>query len=350
VKGKKAIITGVAGFIGSHIADRLLGNGWTVVGIDNLSRRGATLNLEYLRGRHGNGIEFRHGDIRDQGRVDELFRSTGAIDAVIHEAAQVAVTSSVQNPRADMEINIVGTFNLLEATRLHAPGASFLYASTNKVYGDLGDSAVVELPSRYAYRDGRIGIAETQPLSFHSPYGCSKGAADQYVSDYGRIYGLRTVVFRQSCIYGDRQYGVEDQGWVSWFCIAHELGCPIQVYGDGKQVRDLLHVQDLATLCVKAIAVPDVLNGTVFNVGGGSASTLSILELFKIMAEETGKSPAFDFGPWRPGDQKIFVSDNQKVEAAFGWKANIGPREGVAQLIQWVRENRDSLLASRSFG
>jgi CDP-paratose 2-epimerase len=235
-------ITGGAGFIGSNSADYFLRQGHEVVVFDNLSRRGGPANLTWLRENHGARLQFIQGDIRDDAALATAVRGA---DVVLHLASQVAVTTSVQNPREDFEINALGTFNLLEAVRQAAPQAVVLYASTNKVYGGMADAAVREVNGRYAYTTYPQGIPESYPLDFHSPYGCSKGAGDQYMRDYARIYGLKTLVFRQSCIYGPRQFGIEDQGWVAHFVIAAVFGRPITIFGDGKQVRDLLHVSDL---------------------------------------------------------------------------------------------------------
>jgi len=253
----KVIITGAAGFIGGHAATHFLGRGDTVIGVDNLSRRGNSENLQWLRKQAGD-FQFIAGDIRSQTDMDRLFAQHKDAGAVLHLAGQVAVTTSVVNPRMDFEANALGTLNILEAVRQHCPQAAFLYASTNKVYGGMEQIVIVEKDGRYAYRDLPQGMPEITPLDFHSPYGCSKGAGDQYVRDYARIYGLKTVVFRQSCIYGTRQFGIEDQGWVAWFTIASVLGKAITLYGDGKQVRDVLWVGDLISLYERAIERIDV--------------------------------------------------------------------------------------------
>jgi CDP-paratose 2-epimerase len=265
----KFLITGGAGFIGVHAANHFA-KAHSVHIVDNLSRRGTQANLDWLKGEAK--FSFAQIDIRDSKRLEEELMGFKP-DAVIHLAAQVAVTTSVQDPRTDFEINALGTFNVLEAVRKHAPGAMVLYSSTNKVYGGMEEVRVELAGDRYRYADLPFGVPETYPLDFHSPYGCSKGAADQYVRDYGRIYEFPTVVFRQSCIYGTRQFGVEDQGWIAWFTIASTLGRPITVYGDGKQVRDVLWVDDLIDAFSLAVDKIDRVRGEVFNMGGGRSGS-----------------------------------------------------------------------------
>lgn len=338
--GRHYFITGGAGFIGSNYAARLLERGEKVTLYDNLSRVGAPLNLEWLRNTYGDSsFEMVKGDVRD---ADSLRKAASAADVIIHLAAQVAVTTSVTNPREDFEINAQGTFNALEAARASSRKPIFLFASTNKVYGGMDDVKVVEEPTRWAYDGLPFGAAETQPLDFHSPYGCSKGAGDQYVRDYARIYGMRTVVFRQSCIYGLRQFGIEDQGWVAWFVIAAVKGHPISIYGDGKQVRDLLFVNDLVAAYDAAIDHIDVTAGEVFNLGGGRDNTISIWTEFAPMLERmVGKELYVKHGDWRPGDQRVYISDIRKAERVLGWKPQINVEEGVRLLTAWVKENQD---------
>ncbi len=333
-------ITGGAGFIGSNLVSSLLQRGEKVTIYDNLSRAGAKLNLEWLCETYGDkGYNLIRGDVREAEKVAEAARDA---DVIVHLAAQVAVTTSVTRPREDFEINALGTFNVLEAARQSKKKPVFLYASTNKVYGGMDDVAVVEYETRYAYASLPNGAAETQPLDFHSPYGCSKGSGDQYVRDYSRIYGLRSVVFRQSCIYGPRQFGIEDQGWVAWFVIAALTGRPIKIYGDGKQVRDVLHVSDLLRAYELAVENIDQAAGSVFNVGGGAANTISIWREFGPLLEElVGNKLAVTVGDWRPGDQKVYVSDIQKAQTLLGWKPEIGVREGVAGLVSWVKDHQD---------
>jgi CDP-paratose 2-epimerase len=281
--------------------------------------------------------------MNDLERVFGLHRDAAA---VVHEAAQVAVTTAVADPQNDFAINALGTFNLLEATRLLLPkGTGFLYASTNKVYGRMDHVRVVERERRYAYEALPLGVSESEPLDFHSPYGCSKGAAEQYVNDYGRIYDLRTTVFRQSCIYGTRQFGLEDQGWVAWFTIAAILGEQITVFGDGKQVRDLLWVDDLVDLYVAALAHPETAAGKIYNAGGGPTNTLSLLELISLLEARLGSPLQPRFSTWRPGDQRIFVTDSGRAAAALRWAPSTTPQRGVNLLFDWVTANR-SLLES----
>ncbi len=333
----KIFITGGAGFIGVNSADHFLRQGHDVVVFDNLSRRGGPANLEWLRQNHNGRCTFVEGDIRN---YDALTAAIGGADVVLHLASQVAVTTSVQNPREDFEINALGTFNVLEAVRNHCPQAATLYASTNKVYGSLEDVGIVEQETRYAYADFPHGIPETTPLDFHSPYGCSKGAGDQYMIDYARIYGLRTLVFRQSCIYGRRQFGVEDQGWAAHFVIAAVLNRPIGIFGDGKQVRDLLHVSDLIRAYELGIEKIDELRGQAFNIGGGAANTLSIWTEFEpLLADLAGRNIPVTRGDWRPGDQRIFVADIRKAVQRLGWQPTISPADGIRDLYDWVKAN-----------
>ncbi|MBI2166610.1 MAG: SDR family NAD(P)-dependent oxidoreductase [Chloroflexi bacterium] len=338
----KWLITGGAGFIGCNAARRLMEAGHRVVVFDNLSRRGASENLAWLR-EHGE-FSFIKGDVRDFGQLEQVFREHQDADVVLHLAAQVAVTTSVQNPREDFDINALGTFNVCEAVRLYAPHTVLLNASTNKVYGELGQAKVEESSSRYRYVDLPHGIPETLSIDFHSPYGCSKGAGDQYVKDYGRIYGLKTVNFRQSCIYGPRQFGIEDQGWVAWFAIASVLGQPITIYGDGKQVRDVLYIDDLVDCYVKAVEHIGRAAGKSYNIGGGPANTLSLLELLGMLRELLGKKLQYTFSDWRPGDQRVFVCDIRKAREDLGWQPHVGAKEGVERLFRWVRDNRSLFI------
>ena len=333
----KLLITGGCGFIGSNTARRCLAAGHEVALLDNLQRPGAAANLAWLQ--EQGRFEFTRGDVRD---ADLLARLLAAeqYDAVIHLAAQVAVTTSVVNPRHDFEVNALGTFNLLEAARLGSPDTIILNASTNKVYGGLEGAPAVEEKRRYFLPDLPLGVSESQPLDFHSPYGCSKGAGEQYVVDYHRIYGLRTLNLRQSCIYGYRQFGVEDQGWVAWFTIAHVTGRPIHIYGNGKQVRDLLFVDDLVDLYLLSLQNIDRVTGRSFNVGGGTANALSLLEFLDKLFELSGRPVAYDFADWRPGDQPVYISDMTALEAALDWRPQISTDEGLRRLYEWVTANR----------
>jgi CDP-paratose 2-epimerase len=336
---KKFLVTGGAGFIGSNYVARLLARGEEVAVYDNLSRHGNQFNLDWLRKLHGeSAFELIVGDVRDG---DLLRRSARDVDVIVHLAAQVAVTSSVVDPRVDFECNALGTFNVLEAARLSSRNPIVIYASTNKVYGGMEQVQVSENGRAYKYDRLPHGVPETFPLDFHSPYGCSKGTGDQYVRDYHRIYGLPTVVFRQSCIYGPRQFGVEDQGWVAWFVIAAETGTPITIYGDGKQVRDVLYVDDLLDAFDAAILNIDRVAGEVFNMGGGVENTLAIWSEFGPMLEELrGSAIPVRYGEWRPGDQKIYVSDIRKAEDVLNWRPRIGVKEGVETLYRWVHDNQ----------
>jgi len=333
------LITGGAGFIGTNYVARLLARGETVALFDNLSRRGAERNLAWLRDTWGlHAFTFIRGDVRD---AELLVASARDADVIVHLASQVAVTTSVQDPRTDFECNALGTFNVLEAARLSGRAPIVLYASTNKVYGGMEELRVEELETRYAYRDYPHGIPETYPLDFHSPYGCSKGAGDQYVRDYARIYGLPTVVFRQSCIYGPHQFGMEDQGWVAWFIIAALLGRPITIYGNGKQVRDVLFVEDLLNAYDAAIAQSDRAAGQVYNVGGGPAQQLAVWSEFSPLLEALlGRRIPVTWGEWRPGDQRIYVSDVRKAAQDLGWQPQVGVEEGITRLFAWVSANR----------
>ncbi len=308
---KNYLITGGAGFIGSNYVHRLLERGEKVTIYDNLSRAGASKNMVWLRETFGeNGGRLIVGDVADAAHLTEAAKDA---DVIVHLAGQVAVTTSVINPREDFEANALGTFNALEAARASERDPVFVYASTNKVYGEMEDVALAEEATRYRYADLEFGCPETQPLDFHSPYGCSKGTGDQYVRDYARIYGLRSVVMRQSCIYGPRQFGIEDQGWVAWFVIAAVMGQPITIYGDGKQVRDVFHVDDLLDAYDLAIANIDLAAGRVYNLGGGPSNVMSVwAEFGPILEKLLGKPIPVGRGDWRPGDQKVFYADVRK--------------------------------------
>ncbi len=336
---RKFLVTGGSGFIGSNYVSRLLQRGEQVTIFDNLSRAGSRLNLEWLRETYGdNAFKLINGDVRDAKAVQDAAREAAVI---VHLAAQVAVTTSVSKPREDFEINALGTFNVMEAARAARRCPIVLYASTNKVYGGMDEVQVVEQPTRYTYASLPLGAPETQPLDFHSPYGCSKGTGDQYVRDYFRMYDIPSVVFRQSCIYGTRQFGVEDQGWVAWFIIAAITGRPISIYGDGKQVRDILFVEDLLDAYDAALDKIDKAAGQVYNIGGGADKTLSIWDEFCPMLEKmVGHSVKVNRGDWRPGDQKVYISDIRKAQAELGWKPRIGVAEGIQRLFDWVNANR----------
>jgi CDP-paratose 2-epimerase len=335
----KILITGGCGFIGCNAAQRFLQLGHSVTVFDNLSRRGSDQNLAWLR--EQGAFDFVNADVCDAAAVLSIVEQ-GAFDVVLHLAAQVAVTTSVIEPRRDFEINALGTFNVLEAVRQHSPETIVLNASTNKVYGKLSDLLVNEDELRHGFVGLPDGVSETQPLDFHSPYGCSKGAADQYVLDYARIFGLRTVNFRQSCIYGYRQFGVEDQGWVAWFTIAHALMKPVTIYGTGKQVRDILFIDDLIDCYIAGIERIDQVAGMTFNVGGGPENTLSLLELLEALREHSGRTVVHTFEAWRPGDQPVYVSDIGKAARLLDWRPKIGVAAGLDLLHNWVVANLEA--------
>jgi len=335
---RTAVITGGAGFIGVNAAEAFIRDGWHVVLFDNLSRKGTDLNLRYLRQKYPAACEFVLGDVRYDHFT--LLRAVERAELVLHLAAQVAVTTSIVRPVEDFEINAHGSFNLLEAVRESGGKPLVIYSSTNKVYGGMPDVICVKDATRYRFRDFPHGISETQPLDFHSPYGCSKGAADQYIHDYGRIYDIPTVVFRQSCIYGQRQFGVEDQGWVAWFSIAALLKRPITIYGDGLQVRDLLHIDDLVAAYQCAASEPSRAAGKIFNMGGGPSRTLSLVELLAFLEKYIGKKIPVGHAEPRAGDQPVFVADIRKAEKELGWRPKIDPLPGIEMLLKWVEANR----------
>jgi CDP-paratose 2-epimerase len=340
MSAQKILITGGAGFIGCNAAQRYLQRGDRVVVVDNLSRRGTETNLAWLQAQGGE-LEFARCDIRDFTALSAVMAKHSDAKVVLHLAGQVAVTTSVTHPREDFEINALGTFNVLEAVRAHAKEAILLYSSTNKVYGGLESVGVTERDGKYQFDTRVHGIGEEQPVDFHSPYGCSKGAADQYVRDYARIYKMRTVCLRQSCIYGYRQFGIEDQGWVAWFTIAAELGKPITLYGDGKQIRDVLFVEDLCEAYFAAEANIERASGGIYNLGGGPANVMSLLELLGFLEKLSGKKIARTHADWRPGDQPVFVADIRKAERELHWRPKVSAEEGVTRLHAWVRENRN---------
>ena len=334
------LITGGAGFIGSNYARKLILSGVDVTIFDNLSRGGAESNLVWLEKETGKkSFQFIKGDVRN---FEDIKAAAKGKEIIIHLAAQVAVTTSVKDPRYDFEVNAGGTFNVLEAARLNKKLPIVLYASTNKVYGGLEDLEIIEEPTRYQFRDLKEGVDESRSLDFYSPYGCSKGAGDQYVRDYSRIFGIPSIVFRQSCIYGTRQFGKEDQGWVAWFVIAALKKHPLKIYGDGKQIRDLLFVDDLLDAYDLAINKITVSKGQVYNVGGGSKNTISIwMEFSKILMEVSGIEIPVEYNSWRPGDQKVFVSSINKIHKELGWTPKINVKEGLSRLYQWALENKD---------
>jgi CDP-paratose 2-epimerase len=335
----KIIITGGAGFIGSNAASRYLRKNHEVVVIDNLSRAGGERNLEWLKpqGR----LTWLNADIRSADQMNAIFKTQADAALVFHLAGQVAVTNSVSDPRSDFEANSLGTFNVLEAARFADLQAPIIFSSSNKVYGTLEEAGIVERDDRHAYSDLPAGVNERQNLDFHSPYGCSKGAADQYVRDYHRIYGLQTIVFRQSCIYGYRQFGVEDQGWVAWFIIAAILGRPVTLYGDGKQVRDVLFIDDLLDAFDAAAANIDRTRGQVYNIGGGPQNLMSLRELLDYLGDKQERPVAYQQADWRPGDQRVYVSDIRKAKEDFGWAPRTCVKQGLDRLYNWVSSNKE---------
>ncbi|MFC1601772.1 NAD-dependent epimerase/dehydratase family protein [Candidatus Sumerlaeota bacterium] len=335
----KTLITGGAGFIGCNTASRLIERGHQVVIVDNCSRHGTETNVAWLR----TCGDFVHEklDIRDAAAMAEVFARHADTDHVIHLAAQVAVTTSVTDPREDFEINALGSFNVLEGIRLNGLKPIVLYSSTNKVYGGMETISVCERNGRYEYEHLTGGVDEEALLDFHSPYGCSKGAADQYVRDYCRIYDIPSVVLRQSCIYGCRQFGIEDQGWVAWFTIACALGKQLTIYGDGKQVRDVLYVEDLVDCYQAVIDNIDQTRGRIYNIGGGPQNQMSLLELLSFLEEFFGRKIDVKYSDWRPGDQPVFVCNIDKAKADFGWTPKTDVRAGVKILHDWVVANKE---------
>jgi CDP-paratose 2-epimerase len=331
------LITGGCGFLGTNMTRALLERGDRVRVLDNLSRRGTERNLDYMQSELGSmPLEVLREDIRDAEAVE---RAVADCDVVIHLAAQVAVTTSVEEPREDFDINATGTLNVLEGARRAERRPAVLFSSTNKVYGGMEDVVVEEGERRYSYGELPHGVSEEHPLDFHSPYGCSKGAADQYVRDYARIYGLRTVVFRTSCLYGPHQFGNEDQGWVAHFVISAVKGEPLTIYGDGKQVRDVLYVDDAIAAYVAALENLDHAAGEVYNLGGGPEKSVSLLEFMETLEGVVGQPIAHDFADWRPGDQRIYLSDVRRLERELGWNARMGVEDGVRALLGWVTSN-----------
>lgn len=337
----KILITGGCGFLGSNLASEALRRGHEVQVYDDLSRRGADLNLAWLKtqGR----FEMHRADVADAGKIAEVVAGFRP-DVVFHTAGQVAMTTSLSNPRRDFETNAIGTFNLLEALRLHSPDSAVLFSSTNKVYGDLEDYRYTETATRYVCDDFPGGFPETTPLDFRTPYGCSKGAADQYIRDYSLSFGLRSVVFRHSSIFGGRQFASFDQGWIGWFVQqgvetqADPRREPFTISGNGKQVRDVLFASDLLDCYFKAVEQIDRTSGQTFNIGGGMANSLSLLELFAMLEDQLSIKLRYEQLPPRSSDQKVFVADIGKAERLFGWAPQVPTEAGIRQMIDWVRQ------------
>jgi CDP-paratose 2-epimerase len=320
-RARRILITGGAGFLGVNAADHMVGMGWHVTVLDNLSRAGTERNLKWLTSRHASAMNFDKEDIRNAQALADHVKNQ---DAILHLAGQVAVTTSLIDPVTDFDVNARGTVNMLEAARKHNPEAPFVFASTNKVYGKLGRS--------------NRACKETQPIDFHSPYGCSKGAADQYVRDYGRCFYMNTVVLRQSCIYGAHQYGTEDQGWVAHFVHSILKERPLTIYGDGTQVRDLLDARDLSRLYEQVINAIDKSRGEIYNIGGGPDNERNLLEVIERIGALTGKQPRYTFADWREGDQEYYVSDITKAKEQLGWEPAIPFDQGLGDLVAWARE------------
>jgi CDP-paratose 2-epimerase len=340
-KTNPALITGGAGFIGTNLADRLLSDGVPVIVLDNLSRDGVEQNLDWLVKKHPGKVDVRVADIRDE---NEVRKAVATASRVYHFAAQVAVTTSLDDPFTDFEINARGTLNLLEAIRERGGNAPpLIFTSTNKVYGALDDVRLRNDGSRYLPESNEYaahGISEARSVEFHSPYGCSKGAAEQYVLDYARTFDLKTAVFRMSCIYGEHQFGTEDQGWVAHFLIKAIKGEPITLYGDGMQVRDILFAEDLVNALLLAHDNIGKIKGEAFNIGGGPGNTVSLLELLEIIAGLRGQDCEVEFDDWRPADQRYYVSDTRKFSGATGWKQSVTVKQGVKRLFDWLQVSR----------
>jgi CDP-paratose 2-epimerase len=339
----KLLITGGCGFLGSNLASDALARGDQLVVFDNLYRNGSRENLTWLQTQ--GKFTFEHGDIRNQNDITRVIQSFKP-DAIFHLAGQVAMTTSIANPRMDFEVNVMGTQTLLESVRQHAPNATVVYSSTNKVYGDLEQFTYAETDTRYQCVEHPNGISEQTQLSFHSPYGCSKGAADQYMLDYARIFGLKTVVFRHSSMYGGRQFATYDQGWVGWFCqktietAKDKNAAPFTISGTGKQVRDVLHADDMKRLYMAAINHIDSAKGQAFNVGGGIENSLSLLELFAFLEQAANVKLNFTKLPVRESDQRVFVADISKAKELLKWQPEVSAQVGVKRMIEWVKSSQ----------
>lgn len=335
----KILITGGCGFLGSNLASHGLKEGHEVTVFDNLSRLGTTDNLAWLR--TFGDFEFIHGDIRNKNDVTRVIDRIKP-DAIFHLAGQVAMTTSLENPYMDFEVNIGGSINVLEAVRLYSPETAVFYSSTNKVYGDLEQFEYEETDTRYQCIDHPVGFDENVGLDFHSPYGCSKGSADQYMLDYARLFGINTTVFRHSSMYGGRQFATYDQGWVGWFCqkaIDAKINpnvSPFTISGTGKQVRDVLHAEDIITLYYSSLKNKEKVSGKAFNVGGGIENSLSLLELFSLLEKITGCKLNYEKLPTRSSDQRVFVADSTKLESITGWIPKVSKEDGIGRMIKWL--------------
>jgi len=338
----KYLITGGCGFIGSNLAKKVLEQGQELFIMDNLFREGSNENLEWLKS--FGKFKFYPYDIRNTNDVETLIKEVKP-DVVFHLAGQVAMTTSINNPRLDFETNCIGTFNLLDAIKKYSPYSIIMYSSTNKVYGDFSELNFIETDKRYQCKEYPDGISESYPLNFHSPYGCSKGSADQYLLDFHRIYDLQTIVFRHSSMYGGNQNSTIDQGWVGWFikkAIEIKLGLnesKFTISGNGKQVRDVLHVDDVADLYFDSVSHISTLKGNVFNIGGGISKSLSLLELFTILENQLNIKMSYTQLDWRESDQLVFVADTQKINSMIKWEAKINPEDGIKRFIKWINPN-----------
>lgn len=336
----KLLITGGCGFLGSNLAAHALEQGIDLCVFDSLYRHGSRLNLQWLQGL--GRFEYAHGDVRNANDVRRTVRRFKP-DAVFHLAGQVAMTTSIADPRMDFEVNVLGTLNVLETVREDTRDAAVIYSSTNKVYGDLEQYQYEQTATRWRCVDRPRGFAEDTPLDFHSPYGCSKGAADQYLLDYHRIFDLKTVVFRHSSMYGGRQFATADQGWIGWFCqMAAETSAgrrqePFTISGNGKQVRDVLHAQDMIELYFSTLKQIDRAAGQAYNVGGGMANSLSLLELFALLEQQIGTPLQYRMLPPRESDQRVFVANIDKVRALGGWSPRVDVQQGITRMMDWVR-------------
>lgn len=337
----KILIIGGCGFLGSNLAAHGIREGYMITVFDNLSRVGAANNLEWLKS--GGVLNFVHGDTRNRNDVESIIKD-GQFDAVFHLAGQVAMTTSIADPYNDFQINTMGTLHVLDAIRRYSPHTAVIFSSTNKVYGDLEQYQYSENETRYICEQYPNGFDETIPLDFRSPYGCSKGAADQYMLDYHRIFGVKTIVFRHSSMYGGRQFATYDQGWVGWFCKKalekkYSPNCePFTISGNGKQVRDILHAEDMINLYYMALNNADKIAGKVFNIGGGMEQSLSLLELFMILEDILGIRMEYTKLPPRISDQKIFVADIQNIKREIGWEPKVSARVGIEKMLKWAKE------------
>jgi len=334
------LITGGAGFVGSNLTNNFLGKGLNVTIFDNFSRKNVEKNIDWLKYNHKKGLTIIKADVKD---YDSLKKACEDKDIILHTAGQVAVTTSVKNPKEDFNTNALGTFNVLEAARNCNTNPIIIYTSTNKVYGNnVNKIPLTETDTRYEFSDQKFtkGIPEDFPTDAneHTPYGCSKYTGDIYMRDFFEIFGLRTITFRMSCIYGLHQYGNEDQGWVAYFTIASVLNKSIILYGDGKQVRDVLFVDDLVGAFENAIKNIGKTKGKVYNIGGGCNNTISLLELLNLL-KKLGLNPKYSFGNWRPADQKVYISNISKAKE-FSWRPLISPEEGVRKLLKWIQDNK----------